>query len=479
MLNLLLLLTAWTTEVVMTGDVYTMPGNIALDSLNNPYILISKKRADAPNGRALYYLFLYIKKNGSWSTDTIDLNSNEPNLFSQAYDLAIDKFNRIWVIYVIYREIDTTEHLIVAQKDTSGWVKDTVESPIPPSHGGYFFCQSIAIDTSGIPHIAYTNHVGLLTRGFYAYLDDTIWQKMMVDSLVTQFYCSIGLDSQNNPHISHFHYHIDSISQYEVLSHAYRIGNIWFDEKIDSAMNISHGMSSIAISPNNLLGISYADPTTGLIKYVYYDGVVWHIDTVDLSGGFDTQKSLDMDRLGKPCFIFAKNNYSWLAYKTMSGWQKESLPLTPMVTKGFGGSLRIDKDGIIHIARFATNDDYTYREIHYIYGTPIGIEENNEVDKNFQYSLNNFPNPLIEKTKIYYQLNRMAGNNQSDYISLKIYDITGRLVKILVNDHLQNGCYSVTWNKRDENNLTVHSGIYFCMLKTETFCKTIKLIVLR
>jgi hypothetical protein len=305
-------------------------------------------------------------------------------------------------------------------------------------------------------------------------------QKEVVDSSISDYCCSIDLDSYSQPHISYFR---DTMSIGENLWYAKKTDSIWHCEEVDHTMYASWWPTSIRVGPNDLPGIAYRDPNTYQMKYAWHDSINWHIDTLAIQGGIGTQKALDIDSLNQPWLIYSDVDYpsNVVAYKDIGGmWHKYSLPsLTLPLILSSPGALRINRNGAIHLTRLATNNDYTIREVQYIYGTPTGIEESYKVNKNIECFFCCSPNPFIEETKIFYKLRSTVNVNQSSCISLKIYDITGRLVKTLFNDHLQNDCYSVTWNKRDENNHDLSSGIYFCMLKTETFCKTIKLIVLR
>ncbi|MEO0126293.1 MAG: C25 family cysteine peptidase [candidate division WOR-3 bacterium] len=86
----------------------------------------------------------------------------------------------------------------------------------------------------------------------------------------------------------------------------------------------------------------------------------------------------------------------------------------------------------------------------------------------------NHPNPFKDRTGITYWL----GNNVKD-VELKIYDISGRLVKTLVNGPQKAGQHKIYWNGKDEKGRFVSSGIYFYELKASNFCKTRKMILLR
>jgi len=85
----------------------------------------------------------------------------------------------------------------------------------------------------------------------------------------------------------------------------------------------------------------------------------------------------------------------------------------------------------------------------------------------------NHPNPFNPSTTIRYYIPYRAR------VRLDIYDVTGRLVRRLVNTDQRAGRYEVGWDGRNEEGRNVDSGVYFYRL---TACKkaiTRKLVVLR
>ena len=85
------------------------------------------------------------------------------------------------------------------------------------------------------------------------------------------------------------------------------------------------------------------------------------------------------------------------------------------------------------------------------------------------YSLSqNFPNPFNPTTTIAYTLQNKT------QVTLKVYDILGRLVAVLVNEKKMPGFYEV---KFDGTN--VASGVYFYRLQAGSFVATKKLVILR
>ena len=86
-----------------------------------------------------------------------------------------------------------------------------------------------------------------------------------------------------------------------------------------------------------------------------------------------------------------------------------------------------------------------------------------------EFSLNqNYPNPFNPTTTISYQLSA-----QSD-VELSIFDINGKLVETLVNDHVSAGYYNVNW---DVSN--VNSGIYFYRLQAGDLIDTKKMVFMK
>ena len=84
----------------------------------------------------------------------------------------------------------------------------------------------------------------------------------------------------------------------------------------------------------------------------------------------------------------------------------------------------------------------------------------------------NYPNPSNPSSKVDFQL-------QTDSrVSLKVYDLTGREVAVLVNGQLEAGYYTVDFNG---NNIA--SGIYFYRLVAESkdvkFSKTMKMVLIK
>jgi hypothetical protein len=106
-------------------------------------------------------------------------------------------------------------------------------------------------------------------------------------------------------------------------------------------------------------------------------------------------------------------------------------------------------------------------------GSPSGID-NAEIAVPNAYAMHqNYPNPFNPETIIKYDLPKKAE------VSLKIYDISGKLVKTVVSGEKEAGYHSVVWDGTDDADRAVTSGVYVYRLETDDFDKTRKCLLLK
>ncbi|MCK4306833.1 T9SS type A sorting domain-containing protein [candidate division WOR-3 bacterium] len=103
----------------------------------------------------------------------------------------------------------------------------------------------------------------------------------------------------------------------------------------------------------------------------------------------------------------------------------------------------------------------------------VGIEESKLTTPEALSLSQNYPNPFIQSTVISYQ------SPVDSRVSLKIYDIMGRLVRTPVNENKNAGYYNIQWNGKDESGKKVVSGIYFYKLETDNYTITKKMHLIR
>ena len=86
-----------------------------------------------------------------------------------------------------------------------------------------------------------------------------------------------------------------------------------------------------------------------------------------------------------------------------------------------------------------------------------------------EFSLNDsYPNPFNPSTTIEFQI-PVVDQAAEVSTSLRIYDMSGRLVRTLVNQNLSPGYYTELWNGLNDSGSKVSSGVYFYTLKAGDF----------
>jgi hypothetical protein len=178
-------------------------------------------------------------------------------------------------------------------------------------------------------------------------------------------------------------------------------------------------------------------------------------------------------------FSSAGNPNDWFAQRISSTgvvmWDSNGVPISlrdgeqgrgGIISDGFGGAILAWEDiGIGWWDVYAQN----------VHGDgtlgPVGVEESNEEyrTRNIEFRLmQNQPNPFSKFTAIRYQLRAPAQT------SLKIYDVSGRLVETLVEEGQEPGVYHVKWDGSNQA-----SGIYYYQLQSGEFQTSRKVILLR
>lgn len=136
----------------------------------------------------------------------------------------------------------------------------------------------------------------------------------------------------------------------------------------------------------------------------------------------------------------------------------------------------VDIDGILEIIflhrisqEWPTPDIYNT----YIYSTGVqttAIKSSKKFSpKNFDIS-QNYPNP---STTIEYKISIQQS------VKIDIYDVTGQLVKRLINANKKAGSYSIVWNGKDDYGNKVASGNYFYQIVSGDFAQAKKMILLK
>ncbi len=130
-------------------------------------------------------------------------------------------------------------------------------------------------------------------------------------------------------------------------------------------------------------------------------------------------------------------------------------------------SITVGLDGNLYAAGGShgsgTDEDFTIVSL----SLDVGVSEGPKPSPVSDFRLlQNKPNPIHRSTVISYSI------PMATHVNLSIYDITGRLVEMLVNETQEPGIHQVTWNR-----MSNPSGVYFYRLRAGEFEETRKMVV--
>ena len=274
----------WQTEVAVpwaTSCKALRSPSLVLDSTGNPHI--------AFNHSLQYNNYVrYTHKDSYWHTSSItpsfcyypslalDSGDNPRVVYTSSYNLEYclwDGFN--WEYEVLDSgtgstslcapsiELDTLdqEHIVyyAADSNSLNYVTNIGLSwsyySIDTLYGGNYQ-QSLILDVSGYPHIAYCDWTNGILK--YAYSDGVEWHIESIGTFGATILPSLCLSTSGLPHISFY--------SYGNLMYAQKSGNVWIIETVDSIGDVGY-YSSLTLDSTGCAHISYIDATNSNLIY--------------------------------------------------------------------------------------------------------------------------------------------------------------------------------------------------------------------
>jgi hypothetical protein len=108
---------------------------------------------------------------------------------------------------------------------------------------------------------------------------------------------------------------------------------------------------------------------------------------------------------------------------------------------------------------------------------PTSVKDNNVNIANDFKLYQNYPNPFNPSTKISFNLNKTAE------VKLAVYDVLGKLVKVLLDDQLSEGHHDIEWNSTNYSGASVGSGVYIYKITVKSenklFSQSKKMILVK
>jgi hypothetical protein len=278
-------------------------------------------------------------------------------------DLELDENDLPHIAYGLQTDDPDNWHLGYSYFDGEEWHHEVVDNG--PVRGTW---ASLELDSQGHPHIAYGEYYGGL---WYAYHDGGSWILRCLDNNpgILEAVCSLELDRFDHPHISYGYQF--SLGQ---LRYVHWDGSEWIYEAIGPAQHTNS--TSLELDSLDRPHISFCSAYA--LYYIYYNGSDWEYELVDDYGPAGFNCHIDLDGDDNPWISYHNAGYQLrdlrLAHLTDQGWVTEVVD-DFTVEAGYWNSLKLDSDGLPHIAYMYSDDiDTDLRYAWYSSGEAVNAE---------------------------------------------------------------------------------------------------------
>jgi hypothetical protein len=278
-----------------------------------------------------------------WQIEVVD-GSGGAGAFSS---LVIDRSGNLHLAYS--NQARTALRYAFRARAQKRWDKTTIDQM-----GGSF--EALAVDSHGSAHIAYNSpkSIGL----HYASWDGKQWQKILIDPAKTGHQTSIQLDSNGNPRIS---YYLEEFSDHRAakcLKYAYFDGKAWYIQTVDHRPGTG-SWNSIALDHADRPYISYSI-ATGNLGFAYLDQSKWEHSLARVQDSKSkryvvSHSSLTIGADGEPHVAYINGtertiNYAWRVGAT---WHQETVDsLAATGADADHVSLKLDRNGHPHVVYY-------------------------------------------------------------------------------------------------------------------------------
>ncbi|MCK4575005.1 T9SS type A sorting domain-containing protein, partial [candidate division WOR-3 bacterium] len=246
------------------------------------------------------------------------------------------------------------------------------------------------------------------------------------------------------------------------------VGDIAYDVAVDNS--------------NNIIVTGYCvksgDKNYFTVKYDSNGAILWQ-DTLD-NGGSDVAQGVAVDNFNN-IIVTGFSELSNLDYFTVKYDSNGTILWQDTIDNSgddFARGVAVDNsDNIIVTGTSFIDGDNDYFTVKYVPTSGIS----NDVDSDLIYGptlYNIYPNPFRDKVEIRLMIEDERWKKED--ISLRIYDVTGRLVKSFSLPTTYSLLPTViSWDGRNNTGERATSGVYFLRLETEDYKETRQLLLLK
>ncbi len=203
----------------------------------------------------------------------------------------------------------------------------------------------------------------------------------------------------------------------------------------------------------------------------------WTIKTTSGVMDLDSRNALDVDSLYNVCVTFGAGSASiFLNGRLNSRKRWDGFLETTRIDLVIGQMLPANSEygfyGLIDDVRIY-NALLTESEIAALYDLKTGIGEYAQVLPKETGLATPYPNPFNQSTEIGYNL------STESRIEISVYNVLGQKIRKLLDCRQNPGRYALPWNGDDDLGMSLPSGLYFLIMKTDGLIESSKITILR
>jgi len=238
------------------------------------------------------------------------------------------------------------------------------------------------------------------------------------------------------------------------LSNNCKVKVVAYDQALNQGNDTSDNVFAIAPPPDVVPPqVALVEPNGGEVFY---------------SGSVDTVRWIATDNIGvdSVSIYYSTDGGSSFPYIVVTGQQNDSsyvwtIPDTP------------SESCLVKVVAYDTslNSAQAVSDSAFVISNPLGA---NPVPEMARFDLlQNYPNPFNPVTNLEFIL------DEQSRVSMVIYDISGKVIRSMVNETRSSGRHVVIWNGQDDYEKPVASGIYVCRLEAQGKAAMRKIVLLR
>lgn len=263
----------------------------------------------------------------------------------------------------------------------------------------------------------------------------------------------------------------------QIWTKRYVPGSGWTADQQLVFSSTASSAPTITADYNSHMHLEWVDSRDGNSEIYYKEyvpGIGWDaIDTrITLNASSQIQPYVDADPRGNVYTVWTdlrngssnpdiyydtRQNGTWVGNTSLVGAGTD----TTNSVQRFPGIVH-DEFGVAYVAwsdeRYPASIGRN-REVFYKVGLDVVTAVSETEKPALARLLRNYPNPFNPVTKIQFVLERDA------YVSLRVFDVQGRVVRTLLNSYLAGGPRVVGWDGRDDAGRSLASGTYFLRLQ--------------